>query len=57
MNSLALYDSSTGMWTIIANMNSSRYNHLACVLTNEQVLVVGGVGNGVYLSSAKLYQP
>ena len=36
-------------------MNSPRYDHTATVLTNGQVLVVGGVVGGGYLSSAELY--
>src|SRR6266699_2878414 len=45
-----------GMWTATGSMNSPRYDHIATLLPNGQVLVAGG-GIFVSLSRAELYDP
>jgi hypothetical protein len=55
LNSAELYNPSTGVWTITANMSSIRYHHTASVLTNGTVLVTGGQTVSVGLKSAELY--
>ncbi|CAF4367709.1 unnamed protein product, partial [Rotaria sordida] len=57
VNSPELYDPSTGMWTNISSMSTSRYPHTASVLVNGKVLVAGGLNDGVSMNSAELYQP
>ncbi len=58
LNSAALYDPSTGAWTMTINMNYARYHHSASILTNGKVLVTGGQCNSTFVwNSAELYQP
>ncbi|CAF1163060.1 unnamed protein product [Adineta steineri] len=56
LNSVELYDSSTGTWTTTSNMTYGRYYHTASVLSNGKVLVIGGTSNDYSsLNSAELY--
>ncbi|CAF4540964.1 unnamed protein product [Rotaria sp. Silwood2] len=56
LNSAAMYDPSTGLWTNTGNMNTTRWDHTASTLANGTVLVVGGQNSGgVILSSVELY--
>ena len=53
-----LYDPATGMWTATGRLTTARFDHTATLLPNGKVLVTGGhygAYNGVYLSSAELY--
>jgi hypothetical protein len=52
-----LYDPATGTWSPTGNLSTARQSHSATLLQNGNVLVVGGVGSGGYLSSAELYDP
>ena len=45
-----------GMWTATGSMNSPRYDHIATLLPNGQVLVAGGGKIGP-LARAELYDP
>ena len=47
----------SGIWHKTGSMNTARYYHAAVLLTNGQVLVLGGGGNsnGTILASAELY--
>ena len=38
-------------------MNVARYGHTASILSNEKVLITGGMNASVYLNSAELYNP
>ncbi len=52
-----LYDPVSGTWTNTASLNFARMSHTATLLHNGKVLVVGGSGNGGYLSSVEFYDP
>ncbi len=52
-----LYNPATGTWTTTGSLNAARAYHTAIFLPNGQVLVAGGGGNGVTLTSAELYNP
>src|SRR5229473_260293 len=43
-------------WSATASLNTARYYHTATMLNNGMVLVAG-VYNGSYLTSAELYDP
>jgi hypothetical protein len=56
-NSLAsaeLYDPASGTWTATGSLATARRFHTGTLLPNGKVLVTGGY-NGIYLSSAELY--
>ncbi len=65
LNSVELYDPSTGSWSRAGNLMTARYGHTATLLPNGKVLVAGGLGcsDGPFgrscflLSSAELYDP
>jgi N-acetylneuraminic acid mutarotase len=48
-----LYDPSTGTWSLTSNPNTPRSSHTATLLSDGNVLIVGGYANG-YLGSAEL---
>ena len=52
-----LFDPMTETWSIAASINEERQRHTASTLNNGKVLITGGVGSGVSLSSAELYLP
>lgn len=59
LNSVELYDPTTGTWSETGKLNTHRYTHTATLLENGKVLVSGGVSDfdsGV-LDSAELYDP
>jgi len=57
LNSAELYDSTTGTWTSIGNLNTARWAHTATLLSNGKVLVVGGYGVDGPLKNAELFDP
>lgn len=60
LNSVELYDPSTGNWTITGNLSIPRADHTASVLNDGRVLVTGGVSPGSEKNagnSAELYDP
>ena len=52
-----LLDPVTGKWTGTGEMNAARDGHMAILLKNGNVLVVGGSNGKSNLSSAELYDP
>jgi hypothetical protein len=55
-----LYDPATGVFTATGDMTTARGGHTATLLSDGQVLIAGGFGNGfgnAYLNSAELYDP
>jgi len=63
LNSAELYDPVSGMWTVTGALSAARSGHTATLLTNGQVLVVGGdVGQASAQSlgtvgTSELYDP
>jgi hypothetical protein len=55
LNSVELYDPSTGNWTTTGNLTYARYIHTASVLTDGKVLVTGGENHVGTLKSTELY--
>ena len=52
--------SASGTFAVTGSLNTARYQHKAVLLSNGQVLVIGGIGtNGIYVSfaSTELYNP
>ena len=47
----------TSGWKATGSMNIGRENHTATLLPNGQVLVAGGINQGLLLGSAELYNP
>src|SRR5438067_2047745 len=48
----------SGTWTMTGSLNAGRGRHTATLLSNEMVLVAGGVDfDGFLLASAELYDP
>ena len=63
-NSAEIYDPATGVWSVIASLNTERGLHTATVLQNGEILVGGGTNgriNGdldtVPITNAELYDP
>jgi RHS repeat-associated protein len=52
-----LYSPSSGTWANAPNMNASRYQHTATLLSNGRVLVAGGVSGSTVLKTAAVYNP
>jgi hypothetical protein len=44
-----------GTWTATSSLATARESHTATLLAGGAVLAVGGFDNGVFLSSAELY--
>jgi hypothetical protein len=58
LSSAELYDPATGEFTPTGSLTTPRMDHVAVLLDNGKVLLVGGVGTGwTFLSSAELYDP
>src|SRR6266851_5028299 len=56
--SAELYNPSPGTWTTTGSLKTGRYSHMAVLLPNGKVLVVGGeMTSGAYTPSAELYDP
>ena len=58
--SAELYDPGagpTGTWSPVADMNTPRAGHHATLVSNQQVLIVGGYNDTGPLASAELYDP
>ena len=41
-----MYNPTTDSWEVISHMGTPRYNCIAAVLPNNQLMVVGGYTNG-----------
>ena len=53
-----IYDPSTGEFSPTGSLNVARMDHVAVLLDNGKVLLVGGVGTGwTFLASAEIYDP
>ncbi len=50
-----LYDPVGGVWSLTTPMNVARVYHSTVLLSDDQVLAVGGNSNGTNLASAELY--
>jgi hypothetical protein len=57
LSSAEVYDSIAGTWFLTGSMTDARFGHTATLLPNGQVLVAGGYGVSLLLSSAELYTP
>jgi N-acetylneuraminic acid mutarotase len=58
LNSVEIYNPSTGAWVIVPSLGTAREGHTATLMPDGRVLVYGGLGNGsTYLTSAELYDP
>jgi len=58
LSSAELYDPKTGRWEETGKMTIVRFDHGAVLLTNGNVLVVGGYDNNYHeQSSAEIYDP
>jgi hypothetical protein len=58
VSSTALYDPTTGTWTVTGSLNTVRHQHAATLLPNGKVMIAGGtLGNNTTLASAELYDP
>ena len=55
LSSAELYDPASHTWNETRRLNNARNSHTATLLTNGQVLAVGGFGTSGMLSSAELY--
>ena len=56
--SAELYNPSTGAWVTTGSLKTGRWGHMAALLSNGKVLVVGGeITGGAYTPSAELYDP
>jgi N-acetylneuraminic acid mutarotase len=55
--SAELYDPHTGTWTATGSMHAAREEHMAILLADGKVVVVGGVNGRRVLASAELYDP
>lgn len=56
LNSVEIYDPTTGKWTSAQSLSTARYRHTATLMPNGQVLVVGGYYNG-FLPTSELFDP
>ena len=63
-NSAEIYDPATGIWSVIASLNTERGSHTATVLQNGEILVAGGTNGGINgdldtdpITNAELYDP
>jgi len=52
-----IYDPGTDGWQRVAPLHQARSDHTATLLTNGQVLVVGGFGTAGLLGNAELFDP
>jgi len=56
--SAEVYNPSTGTWKTTGSLKTGRYSHMAVLLPNGKVLVVGGeMTSGAYTPSTELYDP
>lgn len=49
-----LYNPATGKWSTTGSLNTARYNHTATLLSNGQVLIIGGAAHLAVQSSTIL---
>ena len=56
-NSAEIYDPASGQWTTINSLNTARRKHAAALLSDGQLLVVGGSGAVPALNNAERYNP
>ncbi len=52
-----IYDPSTGAFTLTSNLNASRYDHTATLLSNGTVMIAGGYDPPDALASAEIFDP
>jgi N-acetylneuraminic acid mutarotase len=58
LNSVEIYNPSTGAWVTVPSLGTARKGHSANLMPDGRVLVYGGVGDGnSYLTSAEQYDP
>jgi hypothetical protein len=57
LQSVEVYDPSTGVWATTGSMAAARQAHTATLLPNGQVLVAGGFSVGYFSASAEIYDP
>src|SRR5207248_2748471 len=55
--SAEVYDPATGAFGAAGTMTTSRRNHMATLLNNGKVLIMGGASPGGNLASAEVYDP
>lgn len=57
LSSAELYDPATGNWTLTGSMSTPRSGHVAVLLTDGKVLVLGGITATGYAPGAELFDP
>jgi N-acetylneuraminic acid mutarotase len=57
LNTSALYDPFTGIWSNTGTMTTSRAGHTATLLPNGKVLVAGGYDGATFKTSGEIYDP
>ena len=55
INSVEIYNPSTGLWTVANSLNAARGNPSTSVLPNGTLLVCGGDDGSTFLNSAEIY--
>jgi hypothetical protein len=57
LNTVELYDPSTGQFTLFGTMNQERQNHTATMLSDGSILIAGGVSSPSVSATAELLSP